>query len=129
MVEKLVKTQPGVMILSCITYNDIRTVIMVNGNINAQKYIEILDNNLWPLDVRHFHANDNGFQDGNAQACQDMIVQEFMGENQIVHIDWPAQSPDFNITKNVCICLSIYLPNLSLTFALHLCIPPPLIFN
>jgi hypothetical protein len=34
------------MILSCIEYNGIRTVIMVNGNNNAQKYIEILDNNI-----------------------------------------------------------------------------------
>ena len=41
-----VKTKVGVMILSCVTYKGISTVVMVNGNINAQTYIEILDNNV-----------------------------------------------------------------------------------
>jgi hypothetical protein len=74
--EKLVKTILGVMILSCIEYNGIRTVIMVNGNNNAQKYIEILDNNILPLAVRHYSVNDYAFQDDNAPVCQARIVQQ-----------------------------------------------------
>jgi len=76
---------------------------MVKGNINAQKYIEILDNNIWPLAVRHFPVNDYVFQDDNAPGRQARIVQEFMDENQIVHMDWPAQCPNLNIIKNVCL--------------------------
>jgi hypothetical protein len=33
------------MIWGCITHN----VSPVDGNINSRKYIEILDNNLWPV--------------------------------------------------------------------------------
>ena len=49
---------------------------MANGNNNAQKYIEILDNNILPLAVRHFSVNDYVFQDDNAPVCQAGIVQQ-----------------------------------------------------
>jgi hypothetical protein len=49
---------------------------MANGNNNAQKYIEILDNNILPLAVRHFSVNDYVFQDDNAPVCQARIVQQ-----------------------------------------------------
>lgn len=62
---------------------------MVNCKINVQLYIEILvlDNTLWEVDVRHFPANDYVFQDENVPLHPDRIVQAFMDENQIVHMD------------------------------------------
>lgn len=39
--------------IGCICYNGVGTRCKVNGTINSDKYIEMLDNNLWPIVVRH----------------------------------------------------------------------------
>jgi hypothetical protein len=46
------------MIWGCITYDGVGTITVVDGNINEQQYIVILDNNLWPVVVRHFPNED-----------------------------------------------------------------------
>ncbi|CAG2252559.1 unnamed protein product [Mytilus edulis] len=48
----------SLMIWGCITYHGVLTITIVEGNINALKYIDIIDNNLWPVVVRHF-PDDN----------------------------------------------------------------------
>jgi hypothetical protein len=56
----------SLMIWSCITFNGVGTLKTVNGNINAAKYIEILEDNLWPIIVRHYTEENYIFQDDNA---------------------------------------------------------------
>jgi hypothetical protein len=53
------------------------TLCKVQGNINAQKYINILDNHLWPVIARHFPANNCIFQDDNGPVHRAHVVQEF----------------------------------------------------
>ena len=48
----------SVMIWGCIFYDSVGTLTSVNGNINSQTYIEILENNLGPVIDRYFpHVN------------------------------------------------------------------------
>ena len=42
----------SVMVWGCICYNGIGTLTKVEGNINADKYISILENNIWPVIVK-----------------------------------------------------------------------------
>jgi hypothetical protein len=42
------------------------TLCKVDGNINAVKYRDILDNHLWPVLARHFADKPYRFQDDNA---------------------------------------------------------------
>ena len=44
----------SVMIWGCITWYGVSTLCQVNGNINAEKYISVLDSQLWPVIARHF---------------------------------------------------------------------------
>lgn len=39
---------------------------IVNGNINASKYIDITENNVWPIIAHHFTNNEYISQDDNA---------------------------------------------------------------
>ena len=48
----------GVMIWGCITFNGVGILGFVEGNINALKYIDILEDNLWPVVARHFPQNN-----------------------------------------------------------------------
>jgi hypothetical protein len=50
-------TAPSACVLhiwGCITWYGVGTLCKVDGNINAVKYHDILDNHLWPVLVRHF---------------------------------------------------------------------------
>jgi hypothetical protein len=43
----------SVMIWGCITWYGVGTLCKVDGNINAVKYRDILDNHLWPFEYVH----------------------------------------------------------------------------
>lgn len=71
------------MIWGCIAYNGVGTLCVVDGNINAQKYIEIIDSHLWPVFAAHFPSNDYLFQDDNAPVQRARSVKEFMEQENI----------------------------------------------
>jgi hypothetical protein len=64
------------------------------GNINAAKYIEILEDNLWPIIVRHYTEENYIFQDDNAPVHRAWSVQNYKTQNNINGMLWPAQSPE-----------------------------------
>lgn len=76
------------MIGGCITYSGVGTFCGVNGNINAQKYIEIIDNHLWAVFVAYFPSNDYIFQDDNAPVLRS--VKKYMEQENIPTIEWSA---------------------------------------
>ncbi|CAG2206254.1 unnamed protein product [Mytilus edulis] len=94
------KRKYSLMIWGCITYHGVGTITVVEGNINALKYIDIIDNNLWPVVVRHFPDNNYVFQDDNAPVHRARSVQDFRRETGLKSMNWPAQSPDLNIIEN-----------------------------
>lgn len=89
------------MIWGCITFDGVGTVTVLDGNINAQKYINIIDEQLWPVIARHFPRNNYTFQDDNAPINRARIAQEFKVQNNMHSMVWPAQSPDLNVIENI----------------------------
>lgn len=90
----------SLMVWACICWNGVGTITLVNGNINAERYIQIVDTNLWPVVARHFPENNFIYQDDNAPVHRARIVKEYKRTNNIPGIVWPAQSPDANIIEN-----------------------------
>jgi len=66
----------------------------------AKRYIDILEDNLWPVIARHFPENNCIFQDDNAPVYRARSVMEYRLKNKI-DINLVAQSPDLNIIENV----------------------------
>lgn len=62
------RTKPSyeVMVWGCISWHGVGTITTVNGNINAEKYQQILNDNLWPVIAQHFPNQQYIFQDDNA---------------------------------------------------------------
>jgi hypothetical protein len=66
------------------------TLCKVDGNIEAMKYRDILDNHLWPVLARHFADKPYRFEDVNALVHRARIFEEFKRDNDIHGITWPA---------------------------------------
>ena len=97
------------MFWGCITYHGIGTFTEVQGNINSRKYIEVLDNQLWPVLARHFPTDDYLFQEDNAPVHTSRETKRWKTENNIKTMTWPSQSPDINIIENVWRTIKIRL--------------------
>jgi len=91
----------NIMIWGCITYFGVGTVDFAEGNINAKRYIDILEGNSWPVIAQHFPENSCIFQDDNAPVHRARSVVEYRLRNKIKTLTWSAQSPDLNIIENV----------------------------
>lgn len=89
------------MVWGCITHHGVGKLTHVDGNINSDKYIQIIDNNLWSVIARHFPDNNYIFQDDNAPVHRSRATETFMEDNHINTMEWPAQSPDINIIENL----------------------------
>ena len=57
----------GVMVWGRISYHGVGTSAFVKGNLNAQGYQDILENNLWPVTAKYFPSEDFIFHDVNAR--------------------------------------------------------------
>jgi hypothetical protein len=53
------------MIWGFISYYGVGTLTPVVGNLNSEKYINILDDNLWPVIAQHFPTSPYIFQEDN----------------------------------------------------------------
>lgn len=86
----------GVMVWGCFTKNKIGPLVQVSGKITGSVYIEVLENNLLPF-INELENNlEYVFQDDNAPVHRAKIVKQWMENNSIINIPWPAQSPDLN---------------------------------
>ena len=72
-----------VMLCGCICYSGVRTLSKVNGNINAQKYTTILEDNIWPVIARHFPNNIYLFQDDNAPVHWAALTKQYCATNRL----------------------------------------------
>lgn len=97
------KTKPcyEMMVWGCLTWHGVGTISAVDGNINANNYQQILDDNLWPVLARHFSTGNYVFQDDNAPVHSARSAQDYLHRNGIRTMSWLAQSPDINIIENI----------------------------
>jgi hypothetical protein len=79
------------MIWGCITYEGVGTLTVDDGNMNAQKYIEVIDNFAWPVIACHFPDDNYVFQDDNGPVHRARVVKEYMEETDLHGIEQPAQ--------------------------------------
>jgi hypothetical protein len=89
------------MFWGCISYYVVGTLTSVVGNLNSEKYINILDDNLWPVIAQHFPTSRYIFQEDNAHAMCLGRTNQWKTENDTPTLEWPPQSPDLNIIGNV----------------------------
>jgi hypothetical protein len=76
------------MIWGCLSFNGIGTLTDVKGNINSHIYIDVLENNLWPVIAQYFTDNKFVSQDDNAPVHRARNTEK--QENNINCNTWAA---------------------------------------
>ena len=88
------------MFWGCVCYNGVSTLLPVDGYMNTNKYINILDICLWPVVARHF-CNDPWIFQENVPCHVSRTANQWKENNETPCLRWPQQSRDLNIIKNV----------------------------
>ena len=72
-------------------------LFVLNGTLTGQRYInEVLQPVVLPFVQHHIVL-----QDDNARPHQARIVQQFLQQNNVDHLNWPARSPDLSPIEHV----------------------------
>ena len=89
----------SVMVWGGIMGNQKTDLVIVQGNLNAQGYINVLRNHLLPF------MQNNGpqatFQHDNARPHTARVTTRFLANNNVNVLPWPAVSPDLNPIEHI----------------------------
>lgn len=83
----------SVMMWAAISHNGKTNLVLVNGNLTAQRYCdEILQPHVLPI----MQNNGRIFQQDNARPHTARITTAFLQRNNVNVLSWPSKSPDLN---------------------------------
>lgn len=91
---------PAFMVWGGISLNGLTTLFVDRGSINAERYTEILHENLVES-MKEIYGNDWVLQQDNARPHTAKFTKSWMSANGITIMDWPACSPDLNPIEHV----------------------------
>lgn len=105
-----VKRGESVMVWGCMCYNGTGRLCIINGTVNAKKYIsDILEKKMIPS-ARDLFLPPNSpntmkpdfvFQQDNAPCHVAQVCKAWFVRNGIQVLDWPGNSPDLNPIENL----------------------------
>jgi transposase len=87
----------NIMVWGCMGWNGVGELAEVEGRMDADQYVDILNNHLLPS-MEESGIVEGGciFQQDNDPKHTSKKAKNWMEENDITLLDWPAQSPDLN---------------------------------
>ncbi|KAJ1308287.1 hypothetical protein OPQ81_004001 [Rhizoctonia solani] len=90
------------MVWACIGWHGPGYMCKIDGNLNKELYVEILDDEFkQTLEYYGLDMEEVIFMQDNASAHKAKIVQDWFQEHGLEVFEWPANSPDLNPIENL----------------------------
>lgn len=87
----------NIMVWGCMGWEGVGRLGEVEGKMNAEQYVDILEHNLLPsMEESETPLDDLIFQQDNDPKHTSKRAKRWMEDNNITLLDWPPQSPDLN---------------------------------
>ena len=85
------------MVWGCFTWDSLGPLVRVEGIINSQRYIDILNAHLIHfMEGLEGEIVDHEIQQDNASVHKSKLTMAFFEDSDINLMQWPGQSPDLN---------------------------------
>ena len=88
------------MVWGCFCNNKLDPLVLIEGTLNFDKYIKLLEKHLLPF-LNDLGIENHIFQDDNAPCHASIKTRSWKENNLIKILPWPAQSPDLNPIENL----------------------------
>jgi transposase len=97
-IQQTVKFGGGnIMVWGCMGWNGVGRLAEVEGRMNAEQYVLILEDNLLPsMEESGIYWKDLIFQQDNDPKHTSKMAKDWMESTNITLLDWSPQSPDIN---------------------------------
>jgi transposase len=87
----------NIMVWGCMGWEGVGQLAEVEGRMNADQYVEILENHLLPsMEESGIPLEDLIFQQDNDPKHTSRTANKWMEDHEITVLDWPPNSPDVN---------------------------------
>ncbi|GFT29239.1 transposable element Tc1 transposase [Trichonephila clavipes] len=86
----------SIMVWGCFSWFGLGPLFPVNGNMNSEMYVDILDNAALPTLWQYFGEDLFLFQQDNCSIHASRLAQTWFDEMGVQKLDWPSQSPDLH---------------------------------
>lgn len=99
--RRSVQKPASVMVWGCISGQGMGALHICNGTVNAEAYVQILEQAMVPSKRRLFGRRRCIFQQDNAKPHTARITSAWLRRHRTRVLDWPACSPDLSPIENV----------------------------
>ena len=97
-IKPSLKFPKSIMVWGCFNSESTLSITLINGTLNSEKYINIIENNL--MTCKNFDK-ETIFQQDNAPCHTSKKAKEWFEAKNIKTLKWPGNSPDLNPIENL----------------------------
>ncbi len=99
--QRSVQKPASLMVWGCICAYGMGSLHVLEGTMNAEKYIKVLEQHMLPSRWRLFQGRPCVFQQDNAKPHTAAITTAWLRSRRVRVLNWPACSPDLSPIENI----------------------------
>ncbi len=99
--QRSVQKPASLMVWGCINAYGMDSLHVLEGTMNAERYIKVLEQHMFPSRRRLIQGRPCVFQQNNAKPHTAAITTAWLRSRRVRVLNWPASSPDISPIENI----------------------------